>query len=211
MSKQRLISSDLWTDPWVRSVNPLDRLLIVYLISNSHANISGVYEISDDVMAFEVGLNLRDIYDAFMPRLAPKVYYHEGWVVIPKFPKHQNLKSPDVIKGIMREFENAPEKIRKYAISVGWGDGLGIVPPPSPTLLNLTKPTDVVANAPKFTDVPIGKGVEERAAKLPKDEQASGLVTWAEKRRGFPFTSKPAQLGAIGRAKRADISPALLS
>src|SRR3990167_3470431 len=49
-----------------------------------------------------------------------------------------------------------------------------------------------------------------RPTKIPKDEQASSLLRWAENRRGFKFTSDPAQLGAIGRAKRAGISPTRL-
>lgn len=49
-----------------------------------------------------------------------------------------------------------------------------------------------------------------RPTKMPKDEQALSLAGWAEKRRGFKFTSIPAQLGAIGRAKRAGVSPTRL-
>lgn len=65
----------------------------------------------------------------------------------------------------------------------------------------------VGANAPRFS----GEGEEEtRPTKLPKDERALSLCAWAEKRRGFPFTSNAAQLGAIGRAKRAKVSPARL-
>lgn len=51
---------------------------------------------------------------------------------------------------------------------------------------------------------------EKRPTKLPKDEKALSLCQWAEKRRGFPFTSNPAQLGAIGRAKKAGVSPSRL-
>lgn len=54
------------------------------------------------------------------------------------------------------------------------------------------------------------EGEDSRPTKMPKDEQALSLVHWAEKRRGFKFTSVPAQLGAIGRAKRAGISPSRL-
>lgn len=141
-----MINTKLWVDGWVRSINPLDRLLFVYLLTNEHTNISGIYELSLDVMAFEVGLNAKDITTAFMPRLAPKVYYQDGWVILPNFPKHQNLKSNDVKEGIKREFNNAPITAQTLAISAGWGDGLGIVPPPSldhprlPQVPNLTKP-----------------------------------------------------------------------
>jgi len=67
----------------------------------------------------------------------------------------------------------------------------------------------VVADAP----ILLVREVQEestRPAKVPKDEKALSLVSWAETRRGFKFTSTPAQLGAIGRAKRADITPGRL-
>lgn len=188
-----MINTDLWTDRWVRSINPLDRLLFVYLLSNSHTNICGVYELSDDVMAFEVGLNIKDIHDAFLPRLAPKVYYKDGWVILPKFPKHQNIQSLDVAKGISREFACAPEHIQNLAKEVGWGDGLGIVPPSSPTKPNLTKPT-VRANALPYDIVKEdsslkGDSGDSKSPRISGDKRKAydELIAWSEKERGFPF------------------------
>jgi hypothetical protein len=66
----------------------------------------------------------------------------------------------------------------------------------------------VVADAPKLQRVK--EEESEKPNKLPKDEKALSLCSWAEKRRGFVFTSIPAQLGAIGRAKKANISPTRL-
>lgn len=51
---------------------------------------------------------------------------------------------------------------------------------------------------------------EEKPKKIPKDEKALALCKWASDRRGFAFVSEGAQLGAIGRAKRAKISPTRL-
>lgn len=71
----------------------------------------------------------------------------------------------------------------------------------------------VVANAPtapleevilKDEDAP------EKPARVPKDEKALSLCEWSADRRGFAFTSTAAQLGAIGRAKKAGISPTRL-
>jgi len=67
-------------------------------------------------------------------------------------------------------------------------------------------------NLSAFAEVIVIEDSEDQrtSKKMPKDEQALSLVGWAEKRRGFKFTSVPAQLGAIGRAKKANISPTRL-
>lgn len=210
MSKQRAINTKFWSDPWVRDeLNPLDRYLFLYFLTNEHTNISGVYELPIATIAFETGIDREELERSMIKRLRPKVIYQRNWVIIPRFAKHQNLKSNDVRTGIEREFKNAPEIIQKEAISRGWGDGLGMVPRES-EVLNLTKPNSItVADAP-VVDVPIGKDEPTKRGKIPKDDQALSLVRWAEKRRGFDFTSVSAQLGAIGRAKRANISPTRL-
>lgn len=69
---------------------------------------------------------------------------------------------------------------------------------------------ELVGETPIVVEVSEKEEDSRGTTKLPKDEQALSLVGWAEKRRGFQFTSVPAQLGAIGRAKRAGISPTRL-
>lgn len=153
MSKQRAVNTKFWSDPWVRDeLNPLDRYLFLYFLTNEHTNISGVYELPLATLAFETGLDKEVIEKTMLKRLRPKVIYHKSWVIIPKFPRHQNLKSDDVIKGILREFESAPTPIREEAIHRGWGDGLGMMPGTKP---NLTKPnlSVAVADAPEVVEV----------------------------------------------------------
>ena len=135
-----MIDTKFWSDPWVLgSLNPLDRYLFLYFISNEHTNISGIYEIATRTICFDTGIEEETLLKAMIPKLAPKLYYKDNWIILVNFPKHQNLKSKDVIKGIQREFEQAPKSIQEYAIGRGWGDGLGMVPP-SPRIPNLTKP-----------------------------------------------------------------------
>lgn len=118
-------------------LNPLDRLLFLYLLTNEHTNISGIYEISEHKIAFDTGLERDTLVKAMIPRLEPKVYFKDNWIILINFTKHQNLRSDDVVKGIKREFDLAPITVQEYALSRGWGDGLGMVPGTKP---NLTKP-----------------------------------------------------------------------
>lgn len=89
------------------------------------------------IAAVETGID-SSMLGKVLPRLEPKVMYKEGWVVMPNFPKYQNLKSEDVRKGILREFQNSPENIQIFAKEGGWGEGLGMVGDTKPNLTKLT-------------------------------------------------------------------------
>jgi hypothetical protein len=174
MAKTRGINTKFWSDNWVsESLNPLDRYLFLYFLTNEHTNISGVYELPISAIAFETGLEKVLLQKTMLKRLQPKLYYHKGWVIIPNFPKHQNLGSVDVKKGIEREFDAAPDYIKEEAIRRGWGDGLGMA---RGTKLNLTKPTGAESQAihapSKPTEVKLNNQGEEIPTKK-KEPRAS--------------------------------------
>lgn len=52
----RTIDTSTWTDPKVRKLQPLGKLLFVYLITNSHAHVSGIYYLPRAVVALETGI-----------------------------------------------------------------------------------------------------------------------------------------------------------
>lgn len=121
MAKNRYINTRLWSDSWIRTrLNPLDRYLFLYFLTNEHSNISGIYELPIDTIAYETGLDQNDLTRSLIPRLRPKVGYWKGWVIIPNFLKHQNQKSPTVQKGIAAEIANVPKGISEKAIELGY-------------------------------------------------------------------------------------------
>lgn len=165
MAKERMINTRIWSDNWVSELDPIEKLLFLYFLTNSYTNISGVYELPLKVAAVETGID-PSMLNKILPRLEPKVIHRNGWVILPKFPKYQQLKSKDVVAGIIREFECAPEAVRTEALEGGWGEGLGTVMGPSgDTKPNLTKPT--VAVSPQFVEVTEG---EERPRTLARSK-----------------------------------------
>lgn len=114
MPKQRYINTKLWNDNWIRTLNPLDRYLFIYLLTNEHTNIAGIYELPVGSMAYESGLDERDLQNAMLKRLEPKVYYIDGWVIICNFPKHQDYeKSPKIRAGIETCLKDIPDRVLK--------------------------------------------------------------------------------------------------
>ncbi len=141
MAKQRIINTRFWVDPWIQEeLNSLDRLLFLYLLTNDQTNLSGIYEISNFKMCFELGIEKETLLRAMFPRLQPKVYREGNWIIMINFPKHQNTNNPSIVQGIQRELELIPQEIYEKAIEYGYpvpkeGGRRGVEGTP-----NLTKP-----------------------------------------------------------------------
>lgn len=180
MAKERMVNTRVWSDYWVSQLDPIEKLLFLYFLTNSYTNISGIYEMPLKVAAVETGIE-PTMVDKVILRLHPKIITHKGWVIIPKFPKHQSLKSSDVVKGMQREFLSAPKEVQDLAVKGGWGEGVGIVPTPSgDTKPNLTKLKKEAVGRP--TAIPLGvrevredSGGKEKPPKQPRDTRALHL------------------------------------
>lgn len=66
-----------WTDPWFEALNPLQKLLFIYLWTNDHCKACGMYYISLKRIAEEVGLTLKQVGE-ILPTLSPKILYDES-------------------------------------------------------------------------------------------------------------------------------------
>lgn len=103
-------------------------------------------------VAVETGID-KEMVEKILKRFTQdkKIFYVDGWVGIKNFIKHQNQKSPLVIKGIERELEEIPEKVKEFMFS-GDSDTLSI-PYTYPIAPNLTKPNLTKPNAKTKFDV----------------------------------------------------------
>ena len=112
MAKQRFINTKLWSDSWIRKLNPLDRFLFLYFLTNEHTNICGIYEVALETVAFETGIELDTLSKSMLHRLEPKVFYIDGWVCITNFEKHQRGRGNDKIaRGIINAKAEIPKQI----------------------------------------------------------------------------------------------------
>ena len=52
----RKIESQFWTDPKVRILDPKEKLLFLYLITNPHSHVSGIYYLPLSTISHETGI-----------------------------------------------------------------------------------------------------------------------------------------------------------
>ena len=111
LGKNRYINTRFWSDSWiVDDLNPLDRYVLLYLLTNEKTNISGVYELPLRTIANETGLDKEEV-PRMIKRLEPKVYYKHGWVVLVNAIKHQNYRNAKISAGIQRELCQARSEL----------------------------------------------------------------------------------------------------
>lgn len=87
----RTIDTAAWDDPWVAELEPLDKLLFFYLMTNRRTTACGVFEITVKAIAFETGMSQNQI-KAGLQRLHPKVVWwpHHQAVWVVNFYRHQS-------------------------------------------------------------------------------------------------------------------------
>jgi len=109
MAKKRYINTKFWSDDFIIGLKPLERYFFLYLLTNEHTEICGIYELSMKVIERETDLTNQQIID-ILNVLKSKVVYTDGWVRINNFAKHQAV-NPKIEIGIERSLSEIPEDI----------------------------------------------------------------------------------------------------
>lgn len=110
MGKQRYINTKFWSDSFIVELNPLDRYLFLYILTNEHTNIAGIYELPIIRMAQESGID-KEMIPKMLRRLSGKIEYFDGWVIIKNFQKHQ-MKNEKIKLGIENVMKEVPQSIK---------------------------------------------------------------------------------------------------
>jgi len=169
MAKERMINTRIWSDTWMSNLDPIEKLLFLYFLTNTYTNISGIYELPMKVAAVETGID-PSMFEKILPHLEPKVVYKHGWVILPNFPKYQNTENPKIMAGIQRELSTVPKEI--YTLSIAYGYPIALIPIP---ILNST-------SAPSAQPVTVEKeddgSKKESHAKYP---HAKEVFSWFRK------------------------------
>lgn len=114
MSKKRFIDTSFWSDVWVvDGLSPEERYFFLYLITNDKTSIAGVYELSLKTMAFETDFDREKILRMFT-KMASKVAYKNGWVVLRNAIKNQNYKNEKIRRGIELVLEACPAECLEF-------------------------------------------------------------------------------------------------
>ena len=117
--KYRKIEVCFWQDTDMLELTPEGKYFYLYLLTNPHTNLAGIYEVSKKVMAFETGFNV-DTVDKLIRVFEPKkIAYDEetSEIFVINWLKYNWTNSPKVIKCIIQDLERVKSK---KLLSIFW-------------------------------------------------------------------------------------------
>ena len=112
MAKQRIINTKFWSDEYIQELSITEKYLYLYLLTNEHTNIAGMYEISLKTISFETDIP-KDRLSKAINKLSKdgKILYKKGWIVLGNFVKNQNINEK-VKTGIKRIIDSLPDWLK---------------------------------------------------------------------------------------------------
>ncbi|MEM4271441.1 MAG: hypothetical protein QXO70_05115, partial [Candidatus Pacearchaeota archaeon] len=112
MSKVRTVNTKFWDDNYICGLDPVEKLVFLYLITNPKTNICGCYEIQLKRVAFDTGVDIatiKNILDRF--EKDNKIKQFGDFVYIRNFMKNQAI-NPKVLRGMRKEILSLPDEIQ---------------------------------------------------------------------------------------------------
>lgn len=121
--KTRIIHTKFWQDSFVCELDLKTKLTFLYLLTNSHIGLTGIYELPDRFILFDVGISeeeLKEIKKTLSE--ADKVYFIDGYVAIKNAQKYNDYSkgSKNQVEAFNRELKLLPEKVKKYLLEKGF-------------------------------------------------------------------------------------------
>jgi len=125
--RHRNIETKIWDDSWFSDLDPIEKLLFIYLFTNNRATLCGIYELPIKIMSTETGIE-KDMLIKIINRFEEKgkVIYYKGFMALKNSEKYQS-KSPSIKIGIKNEKSLIPQDILKELDRVWGGCIQGVV------------------------------------------------------------------------------------
>lgn len=116
---KRWFNTRFWNDSFVADLDPSEKLLFIYLLTNEHSNIAGIYEVPIKIIALETGFEISMI-KKILKCLKDKVRYMDGRIVVKNWLKHQSIESADTKTGILNVLKHLERTFLKKLIDKGF-------------------------------------------------------------------------------------------
>ena len=113
MSKLRSVNTHFWNDNYIIDLDPIEKLLFLYLLTNPATNMLGIYEIHLRRISFDTGIDkdmVLKIFDRFEE--SQKAKYCDGYVILRNFLRNQSFNANMEVSAI-NNWNKLPLNIRE--------------------------------------------------------------------------------------------------
>jgi hypothetical protein len=105
---QRYVKDEFWTDPYVEELDPSEKLLFLYLLTNPLCNCAGIYEVRINRMSYEIGFNKKKVEKILNKFVKDsKIIRVDNWIILINFVKNQ-ANNPSILMGVQRILDSLP-------------------------------------------------------------------------------------------------------
>lgn len=119
-NKLRSVNTKFWDDPFIEGLNPSEKLLFLYLITNPLTNLLGIYEITLKRISYDTGLSKETISKGFerFGMVKKAFYIKDNFIILPNWLKNQRLNS-NMKVAVAREFQSLPINLKNSILTNG--------------------------------------------------------------------------------------------
>lgn len=121
--KNRYINTKFWTDNYISNLDPIEKLIYLYFLTNPLTNLLGIYEISLKRISFDTGID-KEMVLKILERFEKdnRITYVDGWIVIANFTKHQKFTNIKHITAVEELLMRVPTTVMEalYRLSIGY-------------------------------------------------------------------------------------------
>lgn len=114
MAKQHYLSERFWVDEYIADLDPTEKLLFAYLLTNHFMTCYGIYDIPLRNIAFDTGID-KDAVIRILERFDrdSKISYFQGkTIIIHNYYKYQNYNLLDVRNFVIYSLTQLPKDLR---------------------------------------------------------------------------------------------------
>ena len=115
----RIIHTQFWEDSFISELDHKEKLTFLYLFTNSKIGLTGIYELPDKFVLFDLNLTkdeLQKMKRKFQEK--DKIYFYKGYIAIKNAIKHSDYSkgNENQVKAFNRELEQLPDDVKKFLI-----------------------------------------------------------------------------------------------
>jgi hypothetical protein len=116
LTKQRYISSSIWSDDWFDSLTVREKLFYFWLLTNQHTNPAGVYPCTLRDIRADFGISREEAGELLAKFAgAGKAFYFREHIVIPKWMKHQKFGNRNgLFLGAVKTLRALPDEVKVF-------------------------------------------------------------------------------------------------
>ena len=119
--KTRIVYTKFWTDGYISSLTRAEKLTFIYLITNEHIGLSGIYELPDNRIIFETGLTQTEWQESKQKfQEDKKFFFYKDYVKINNVEKYQQFSGEKNEIAKKRELELINKEIIDTLL-IGYG------------------------------------------------------------------------------------------